>query len=281
LIATIVAPIDHYRSWDSLKDARSSYLWDKCTCILGDPYRIYIEDASDLIEWEDILYLIGTIGMELYVKILLERVDPPPGTWWSDLDMRGIDIWHRSETKIRHFTVDILPQAIMEDHIHREIGEKELGISIALKCPELLEMTRCELGDDSDIWCYDREHELHLPGMIDPILKDEISWIGTHESPDSDTEYSDPEKWISPSCTRSDDREWETVFTVVVMMRISNTILSIDASQISANMSDDTRLADTPSHTDDIRTMSSEDRASKEREKGEEDFLHTMEKLGL
>jgi hypothetical protein len=169
----------------------------------------------------------------------------------------------------------------MENHVCCGFGELELGISIPLKCPKLFEMTRCELGDDSDIWHYDREHELHLSRMIDPILEDEISWIGTYESPDRDTEYSDPEKWISPSCTSSDDREWETVFTVIVMIRISNTILSIDASQISADMSDDTRLADTPSHTDDIRTMSSEDRASKEGEKCEKNWLHKREKLSL
>jgi hypothetical protein len=117
--------------------------------------------------------------------------------------------------------------------------------------------------------------------MIDAIFEDEVSRIGTHEPPECDTEYPDPEKWISSSGTCPDDREWESVFTVIVMMRISNTILSIDASQVGTNMSDDTRLADTPSHTDDVWMMPRDDHASKEREKGEEDFLHTMRKLGL
>lgn len=93
--------------------------------------------------------------------------------------------------------------------------------SVVLKCSELLEMIGFYWCQDSDIRMSDREEEVHLPRMIDPILEHEISRIWSYDTPESYSKNPNPEKWIAPRRSSPDDRQWESVFPIVVIERVS------------------------------------------------------------
>ncbi len=102
--------------------------------------------------------------------------------------------------------------------------------------------------------------------MIDSIFEDEIFRIGTYESRECDDTYPDPEKRIFSPSLGSDDREWESILSVVVIGRVSDLMAPELLREEPSNMGRDRRLADGTSDTDDIGTMSQYDESGPERE---------------
>jgi hypothetical protein len=110
--------------------------------------------------------------------------------------------------------------------------------------------------------------------MIDPILEDEISRIGTHQTIECYDKNPDPQKRIATRSTSTYDRERETIFSIVVIERVSNMVTPELLREEPSNMCRDGRLADGTRDTDDVRLMSRDDESSQEREYREDDMLH-------
>lgn len=110
--------------------------------------------------------------------------------------------------------------------------------------------------------------------MVYTILQDEITWIRREESSRENTEYPDPKKRILPTSPSSDDRERESILTVIVIRGYHDILLTVHMRKISSNMRTDSRLSDGSCHSYDIGLMASDEGTCEKCEKCEKYFVH-------
>jgi hypothetical protein len=143
----------------------------------------------------------------------------------------------------------------------RRFYEEELRGSVSFEAPELLEMTRYNEREHCDVWSYDLNEILHLTGVIDTVLEDDIFWIGSLEiGPYTFHECEYPEEWILPATLRLHDREWESIFAIIVVWGYPDYTLVIYEPQIFCDIGRECRLAYASSDTDHIWLMFMDDR---------------------
>jgi hypothetical protein len=128
-------------------------------------------------------------------------------------------------------------------------------------------MVRGYRSDDSYIWTSYRYEKIHFSWMIDAIFEDEISWVRSKKSDNCLEKYIYPKEGILSSGFCSDDGEWESKFTIIVVWRDHHILTSELVREIGRDMCRDRRLPDSPSHTDDIWFLDTDDQTSKECEK--------------
>ena len=117
------------------------------------------------------------------------------------------------------------------------------------------------------MWSHNIQEELHLTRMIDAIFEDEILWIGSYQTRDRYAKYPDPEKWIFSPSPGSYYSKWESVFSIIMMKRVSNIFVTELLREEPSNMRRDSCLADCTRDTDDVWLMSRDDESSKKSEK--------------
>ena len=104
-------------------------------------------------------------------------------------------------------------------HIDSTLYEKQFCLVVATECTKLLKMIRGYRRQYSNMWLHDRKKELHLTWMIDTIFEDQIPWIWSNICDTCAYKNPYPEKWIFSSCLCTDDSQWESIFTVIVIWR--------------------------------------------------------------
>ena len=165
----------------------------------------------------------------------------------------------------------------MSDDLGSISSDTELLCSVIFEASELLEVIGRHYRYDSDIWYDDREHEVHFSRMVDPIFQDDIARVGSYHTRERYEEDSYPEKRIFPSCFCSYDREWESIFTIIVIGRDEDIFLTIEEREILRDMGRYRRLSYRSRDSYDKRSMDMDDKSSKKREKRKKECLHKIE----
>jgi hypothetical protein len=134
-----------------------------------------------------------------------------------EMNICNINIRHSASPIEKCLSLYIASQRVMDDEILGITHELEFFCSISFECPELLQMIGCNLSQDGNIWYNNRSEKIHLSRMINSVLEDEVFWIATKKSRQSNYKNPYPENWIFSTSSSSDDGERESIFTIVVI----------------------------------------------------------------
>lgn len=275
-VPTIVTPI--YDRWmiDPAKYSWSSWLRSECLSIVSNVIQVHSDGMSNSIERKEIINLKGSKYRNQNRIIFLICMDDGMSSLIINPRMGGIDLWHSSSSVVQCFFFDILTEWFMGDKYLRLISEFEFFSTICFKSLELFYMIWHNLRDDRYIRFNDWEEKIHLSRVVDAIFQYDIPRISNHESVYRYQKDPNPTYGIFPSSFCSDNSQWKSIFSVVVIWWVHHFPIPTLPHKILCEMCRDGRFPDSSCYPDNIGFLDFDDTSSKKSEKCEKESLHNF-----